>query len=247
MVAGRARVMQALDPRKVRVTYQGKPRWSEIWENNPRFARLEERGDFQELPARNATNNRPYHLAKSDAKWTYNPGFRADRGELYFSAAEKAFGERHRGLVVIEPNIKLKASPNKQWGWERWQRLADLLNAAGIKPTQLVGAPGARVLSGVGTVPTPSFRMACAVIGGARACILPEGGPHHAAAALNVPAVVIFGGFTPVELTGYEGHRNLGVTVADACGMRTPCQHCAAEMARITPEAVLEEFVRILR
>ena len=238
--------MQQTDPRKVKVTYRGQLRWSEIFENNPRIARIEERGDFQELQARGPDNHRPYHTGKTDRRWTYNLAFRADRGELYFSKQEQEFGARHQGLVLIEPNIKPKASPNKQWGWERWQKLADLMRAAGIVPTQFMGAPGARKLERVEVVQSPGFRSACAVLANAKACVLPEGGLHHAAAALGVPGVVIFGGFTPVELTGYSMHRNLGASLGDACGMRTPCKHCADEMARITPEQVLEELKAML-
>jgi ADP-heptose:LPS heptosyltransferase len=246
LVSGRARVMQQTDPRKVRVTHNGQVRWNEVWDHNPRIARPEESGDFQVLQARGSDNHRPYHTGKTAERWTYNLSFRADQGELYFSKQEQEFGARHKGLVLIEPNIKLKASPNKQWGFERWQKLADLMRAAGIVPTQFMGAPGARQLQGVEVVQSPGFRSACAVIANAKACVLPEGGLHHAAAALNVPAVVIFGGFTPVELTGYSMHRNLGASLGDACGMRTPCQHCEAHMAAITPERVLEELKEML-
>jgi ADP-heptose:LPS heptosyltransferase len=246
MASGRARVMQLTDPRKVRVLHNGQVRWNEVWDLNPRIARPEEKGNFQVLEARGKDNLRPYHTNKTDKKWTYNLSFRADRGEIYFSQAELDFGEKHKGLVIIEPNIKLKASPNKQWGWERWQKLADLMRAEGITPTQFLGAPGAKQLNGVAVVQSPGFRYACAVIAKAKACVLPEGGLHHAAAAVNTPAVVIFGGFTPVELTGYEGHKNLGVSLGDACGLRQPCDHCSKEMAKITPEQVLRELKKFL-
>lgn len=247
MCSGKARVMQLNDPRKVRITHNGLVRWHEVWDHNPRIARPEEKGDFQVLQARGPDNHRPYHTKKTDERWTYNLSFRADRGELYFSDAELEFGAKHGDLVIIEPNIKPKASPNKQWGWERWQKLADLMLAEGIFPTQFMGAPGARKLERVEVVQSPGFRSACAVIANAKACVLPEGGLHHAAAAVNTPAVVIFGGFTPVELTGYEGHTNLGASLGDACGMRVPCQHCAREMAGITPEHVLSELKALLQ
>jgi ADP-heptose:LPS heptosyltransferase len=247
MTAGIARVMQLKDPRKVRVTHNGQVRWNEVWDHNPRIARPEERGDFQMLQARNASNQRPYHTNKTAERWTYNLNFRADRGEIYFSKQEQEFGARHKGLVLIEPNIKPKASPNKQWGWARWQKLADLMRESGIVPTQFMGAPGAKQLQRVEVVQSPGFRSACAVIANAKACVLPEGGLHHAAAAVNVPAVVIFGGFTPVELTGYEGHINLGASLGEACGMRTPCKHCEETMSKITPERVMEELSTLLR
>ncbi|MCR4331292.1 MAG: hypothetical protein NUV34_01090 [Sulfuricaulis sp.] len=246
MVSGRARMLQQADPRKCRVTYQGKPRWSPIFDGNPRIAGISERGDFQDLPARGANNMRPYHTAKTAERWHYNLDFRPEVGELYFTDAERAFGARFAGRIIIEPHIKPGASPNKQWGWMRWNKLAWLMQRAGLLVTQL-GPPGTALLEGAEHIPTPSFRLAAAVLAGAQAAVLPEGGAHHAAAALGVPAVVIFGGFTPVELTGYPMHRNLGASLGEACGMRLPCPHCAAKMASITPEQVFDELRAILK
>lgn len=245
MVTGRARVMQQSDPRKVRPMYQGKLRWSPIFDGNPRIARMNEVCDYQELVARGADNLRPYHTAKTPERWRYNLDFRPEAGELYLTYAEKAFGARYPGRLILEPHIKPGASPNKAWGWNRWQRLARLFIAAGMPVTQL-GAPGTRALDGAEFVATDSFRMACAVIARARAVVLQEGGCHHAAAAFGVPGVVIFGGFTPVELTGYAMHRNLGASLGEACGMRTPCPHCAEWMAGITPGRVFDELRGIL-
>jgi ADP-heptose:LPS heptosyltransferase len=248
MVAGRARVMQQTDPRKVRVTYQGVPKWSKwasVWENNPRIARPGEAGDFQNLPAMDMANNRPYHTFKTAQRWGYNLDFRPDVGELYFSDAELAFGAQHAGRIILEPNIKPGASPNKQWGWARWNTLAWLMQHAGLRPTQL-GPPVTALLQGAEQVATQSFRMAAAVVSRARVAVLPDGGTHHGAAACGVRAVVIFGGFTPVELTGYPMHRNLGASLAEACGMRVPCPHCEKAMAAISPEQVFHELGEIL-
>jgi hypothetical protein len=44
-----------------------------------------------------------------------------------------------------------------------------------------------------------------------------EGGMHHAAAAVGVPAVVLFGGFIPPEIMGYKGQISL-TGGATACG-----------------------------
>jgi ADP-heptose:LPS heptosyltransferase len=245
MAAGRARVMQLTDPRKVRVLHNGQVRWNEVWDLNPRIARPEERGNFQVLEARGKDNLRPYHTNKTDKKWTYNLSFRADRGEIYFSQAELDFGEKHKGLVIIEPNIKPKASPNKQWPNEYWVELIGIFKRIGIRATQL-GVVGTRKIVDVDFIETKNFRHACSVIASAKMCVLPEGGLHHAAAAVNTQAVVIFGGFTPVELTGYEGHINLGVSLGDACGMRVPCPHCNNEMRKITPEIVAEKVISLL-
>ncbi len=247
MASGRARVMQQKDPRKVRIMHAAKVPWSEVWENNPRIARPDGKGNYQLLFARSReTNMRPYHTGKTPERWIYNLDFRPDVGEIYFTDAELAFAAPFQGRLILEPSIKSGASPNKQWGNDNWQRLANLFIAAGMQVTQL-GIPGAPVLDGAEFISTPTFRKACAVLAGARGAVLPEGGTHHAAAALDVPAVVLMGGFTPVELTGYAGHTNIGASLGDACGNRQPCAHCAEIMAAITPGQVFDSLRNILR
>ena len=215
-------------------------KWSEVWDNNPRIAGPKEIGDFQIVYGRDpVTNMRPYHTGKTPERWTYNLDFRPDVGEIYFTDAERAFAAPFPGRLILEPSIKSGASPNKQWGFERWQRLASLFIAAGMPVTQL-GIPGAPVLEGAEFISTPTFRKACAVLAGARGAVLPDGGLHHAAAALGVPAVVLMMGFTPIELTGYPGHVNLGASLDEACGMRTPCAHCAKWAESITPGMVFD-------
>ena len=147
--------------------------------------------------------------------------------------------------MPLEPRIKAGASPNKDWGWARWQALVRLRRD--VDWVQL-GPPGTRLLDGARLVATADFRTACALLSGARAAVLPEGGLHHAAAALRVPAVVIFGGMTSPANTGYETHVNLFETMGGAspCGQRLPCDHCARAMAAITPEAVADHLERIL-
>jgi len=246
MDAGLARIAQQSDPRKVRIVHGKKVAWSEVWEHNPRIAKPNEQGRFNIVYGRDpVTNMRGYHTFKTPEQWGYNLDYRPAVGELYFNEAERQFGSHYAGRLIIEPNIKQSGSPNKQWPWHYWQQLADMLNAAGIKPTQL-GQATVKRLEGVDLVVTPRFRDACAVISYAQGVVLHESGLHHAAAALNIKGVVLFGGFTPVELTGYPMHRNLGASLGEACGMRIHCQHCKDWMASITPQAVFDNLMGIL-
>lgn len=219
--------------------------WSEVWENNPRIARPDEQGDFQIIYGRDkVTNMRGYHTGKTDAQWFYNFDFRPQVGEIYLTDEEKAFGAKYSGRIILEPHIKPGASPNKRWPWVNWNKLV-WLAGPNYRFAQM-GSADTSELAGVEFIPTPSFRMAAAVIAGARACVLPEGGLHHVAAALGVSAVVLMGGFTPIELTGYNIHINLGASLGEACGMRQPCEHCKKWMASIKPETVLNELKGIL-
>lgn len=244
MAAGDARRMMRHDPRRVEIVDRGGcRRQNALWHNNPRIARPGEVGNFQRLV--NGPGARPYHTEKQPQRWRFNLNYRATPAEIVFSPAERELGAANAGRLIFEPHVKDKASPNKQWGWVRWSKLCLLARERGHRVTQL-GPAGIPLLDGADQVVTHSFREACAVLATAQAAVLPEGGLHHAAAAVGLPAVVIFGGFTPVEVTGYDGHVNLGAQGEDACGMRIRCTHCESWMARITPEKVLDELEAIL-
>lgn len=245
MVTGRVRVMQETDPRKVFVQYE-KPRWSEMWDYNPRIARPQDKGDFQILIAR--TNGlRPYCAAKSPVRWTWK-NCPPPLGELYLSQQERNFGRSFAdtvsGAIIVEPNKKNSASPNKDWGWHRWVELTRLMTLRGLRPVQ-IGAAHSERLPDVGFIKTDTFRQACAVMRLASAVVLPEGGLHHAAAALGKKSIVIFGGFISPRQTGYDSQVNL-FTASEPCGWRTPCAHCAEAMAKITPDLVMTELEKLL-
>jgi ADP-heptose:LPS heptosyltransferase len=242
MVTAQARRMQRTDPRPVAVrSKKGGARWHPIWDNNPRLARPDSfvsGGDVQWCE--NYPGRRPYlDYKRFDNRnpatpLVFVPSFRVEPGEIYFSAQERELAKHGRGRIIIEPNIKPGASPNKDWSWSRWRRLARELRDL---PLLQLGVPGSRVLEGVQFLSTLNMRTAAAILAGAELVIAPEGGLHHAAAALGVRAVVIFGGFISPATTGYDMHRNL-FTGGQACGMRIPCRHCADAMAKITPAQV---------
>jgi ADP-heptose:LPS heptosyltransferase len=243
MLTGEARVLQMRDPRPIKVDYgRGRFRWHSIWENNPRFARPEEMTHFQSMLAR-PNGYRPYIARKRANKWEWK-NYKPKIGEIYLTEEEKAFGARHSNRIIIEPHIKANASPNKQWGWMRWNKLAYLLQEGGLRVSQ-VGPDDTPILGGAEHIVTTNFRLACAVLAQARAAVLPEGGLHHAAAAVGLRSVVIYGGFISPDQTGYDLHRNL-FAGGTPCGMRARCEHCARSMAAIAPEAVAKELCALL-
>lgn len=240
MAAGQARAKQAADPlgRRVRILDRNKqPRWHPAWEGNTGIVRPGECGDF--LYVLNGPGCRPYIAEKypDRYKWLNSESV---PGRLYFSKAELEYAKPYAPVVVIEPNLKPLASPNKDWGWQRWTAFAEIARRKSIGLVQL-GPAGTKTLPGVGWIETPTMRHACAVLANARAYVGHEGGLHHSAAAVGIPAVVIFGGFISPRQTGYAAHRNL-FTGGKPCGMRVHCEHCARAMAEITPEDVVNEM-----
>lgn len=240
MVTGHVRVLQQTDPRKVRLDF-GRRLWNEVFDHNPRIAKSADK-DVQIYQPR-ANGLRPYAARKTEQRWTWRD-YKPPVGELYFQPDELAFAETHSPDVVIEPNLKGNASPNKDWGLQRWERLVVLLRAAGLRATQL-GPRGTRTVAGADLIETRNFRHACAVLGRARAAVLSEGGLHHGAAVVGVRSVVIYGGYISPRQTGYDLHVNL-FTGGHPCGMRVRCAHCVEAMSRISPEAVMVELRKLL-
>lgn len=220
----------------------GHHRWSEIWNLNPRICQPGEHAQGRASLV-NGPGERPYIEAKTERRWTWRD-FKCPVGEIHFTPVELDFARRHPVELLIEPAIKKKASPNKDWGWGRWLSLAVLLRREGVKLSQ-IGDRRTRWLPGVASIETPTFRHACAVLATARAAVLPEGGLHHAAAAVGVRSVVIYGGYISPRQTGYALHENL-FTGEEPCGMRVLCGHCAKAMAAITPEEVAARVLALL-
>ena len=215
-----------------------------MWDGNPRIARMDEEGDFQEM--RNGSGARPYidHTQTTPERFVYREDYESEPGEIYLTPAEKALAKQTAGAIVLEPNIKSVASPNKQWGLANWQQLAKSLRDL---PLVQLGPPGIwKAGSNVQHIVTLTPRDAAGALSGARAAVLHEGYLHHAAAALGIPAIVIRGGFIGPKVTGYPGQVDFFDGDGLGCGMRQTCAHCRAAMNAIRPETVAEALRAML-
>lgn len=177
-------------------------------------------------------------------RWIWNYKFRVKPGEFFFDAREDVF-EPDDNLILIEPNVPNKpCGPNKQWPVDRWRVLAEKLIADGWTVRQFeYGGPN-RVTPPTSTI--GGFRHAAALLKSARLAILHEGGLHHAAAAVGTPAVVLFGGFVPPSVLGYDTHTNLTGGADVACGSFHRCQHCVDAMNKIEVDEVLVAMQKYL-
>ena len=217
------------------VGFNMRPQWSEVFENNPKIAR-------QRSPTtvilKNGGGCRPYIQEKTPARW-YFKEWAIEPGEIFLSTAEREFAEPFRGKVLIEPTTKISNS-NKEWFWDRWQALVDKTGYDFIQ----AGPVGTHRLRGVANVDT-SFRQAMAVLSACRAYVGPEGALHHAAAALNVPAVVLWSEFIDPRFTGYATQRNIR-HAGEYCGSRLPCEGCKESMRAISVEEVMQNLSEII-
>ncbi|MDP3495665.1 MAG: glycosyltransferase family 9 protein [Hyphomonadaceae bacterium] len=214
----------------------------EIFKRNPNIAAPgdERAGDLRWVNY--YKGNRIYNQQDaSQQRWIWNLDWRPIPGEVFFSTLElQRAGQVGDDFVVIEPNVPWwkSVAPNKDWGKAKYQAVADRLKARGLRVVQFVNPKSNIRLRGVETRLSASFRDGLAMLKRAKLFIGPEGGMHHGAAAVGVPAVVLFGGFIPPSVTGYDDHANL-TGGAEACGRYTPCDHCREAMAAIGVEEVV--------
>lgn len=239
IATGQVKRMYAKRPVPVMVVnHINKPQWNDLFIGNPKISKYAKPG-LQTLV--NSSGHRPYIVSKTDRQWTWRP-FGPEPGEIFFTPAELAFAEPYRGKVMIEPNGKNIGHNNKRWDWSRWQQLVE----RNIAPMVQCASTGGAYLTGVKNVATPSFRQAAAVLSVSRAFVGGEGGLMHAAAAVGVPAVILWSEFIEPSVTGYPMHKNIR-HAGPACGMRVDCQTCRASMEAITVREVAEALQEVLK
>lgn len=211
----------------------------------------------------NHPGNRPYIAWENtkEGKYIWNFNFKPIPGDLYFSEneifqakkivkeAEEFWGEKkmikHKGIIFLESSstkIKNKLFQfkhrNKDWGENNWSSLVKILN----KDYLIVQSmhENSKKLDEVFYCET-NFRIACAVMKFCDLYVGPEGGFGHAAAALRIPAVIIFGGWIHPQVTGYDFHENIYIDIEGSpCGVfGSDCNHCKKCMKKITVEMIV--------
>jgi ADP-heptose:LPS heptosyltransferase len=133
-------------------------------------------------------------------------------------------------------------SPNKNWPESHWEELigrllhwATVIETGTGDPVERPGDRG-RYVSLVGRL---SLEALAAAIAAADLHVGPDSGPMHLAAAFDVPAVVIFGGYIEPSCTSYPGNIDLYSPVPCApCWLTELCPYGHPCLHQITPQQV---------
>jgi ADP-heptose:LPS heptosyltransferase/GT2 family glycosyltransferase len=143
---------------------------------------------------------------------------------LYGVEPAEGLGE----YIVVTPNCNNKlfdlsaTSLNKHWWPDRWYELVEWVkNELGLKVYQLSGGDDELFIPNVDEIIKPSLREAFSIIKGARCLVSIDTMAQHAAAALDTPAVVLFGK-TPVNIYGYQSDKIINLSLD--CPKNHPCQ-----------------------
>ena len=154
--------------------------------------------------------------------------------EIYFSTHEEEAVNRLQeslklttDFVVIEPHSNSQWFGDlREWSFERWERVVEWLRDHNY-PVVQIGEGGRPVLEGaIDVTGRASFREAVLLMKRARLFLGQEGGLMHAANAVNVPSVIVWGGLTLPEFAAYRKHTVLCTRVDCApCGLRGHCPY----------------------
>lgn len=201
---------------------------------------------------RSFEGGRPYiDYGRSRRGQRLHANYRAKAGRIAFTKDER---ERAAELVAgvdpprvfVEPHVKGSFSgDNKRWPWSHWMRVAWALHDAGRSVVQVSAPRFQSTLPHTLRVAVDDVRVALATLEHAAVLVTTDGLLHHAAAALDVPTVVIWGARTDPRILGYPYQVNL-TSGTDWCGSRAPCDHCREAMQRIEPERVLDAVEGLL-
>ncbi|MBS0662241.1 MAG: glycosyltransferase family 9 protein [Verrucomicrobia bacterium] len=169
------------------------------------------------------------------------------RPHLVLQADELAAAAPYRDSLVVQASGLTAAVPmrTKQWPGERMQAVVDHFVQRGMPVVQL-GSAGDPALSGATDLRgKTSLRASAAVLAGARLFVGLVGFPMHLARAVDCPAVIVYGGREPPELTGYSCNLNLTHRPPCApCWQRNRCDYhhaCMTEISAATVIAAVEQ------
>lgn len=171
---------------------------------------------------RQSERNRPQWLRHQIAMISEQLGLTGEielRPEIRLSESEMAKAARYRDHIVVHSSVLGARFPshNKQWPPERMAEVVVKLRKD-HRVVQIGAAsdpvlPGAEDLRGC-----PDLRQVAAVVANSAAFVGMEGFHTHLARAVNCRSVVVYGGYTHPEETGYPCNENLYTEL--------PCSPC---------------------
>lgn len=219
----------------------------DVFKNNPNIARpgAEKQSNIIWFP-HYKKHFTCMHYDGIKRKYIWNYDFRVEPGEIFHDPLGPPPADR---FVVIEPNVAWQraANINKDWGDGKYEKLARALIDAGYLVVQFVHGNSRRKIPGAHRISTTTFHQALGIMSQASLIIAPEGANHHAAAAVNVPAIIVWGGFSPPQTMGYANHIMLTGGATEACGSTAPCPHCRRAFDNISVEEVYQAAIKVMQ
>lgn len=217
MATGDAKEVNIATGRKV-IFGNGQKRFydNDAFKDNPRIAGEKEDGVW--IP--NYPGSRPYIFGEKNGRMIFNDEFTPKVGE-FFGIGKS---DRLAGKILVETRTKKEFVHTVNKAWPYW----DELLASGL--------PIVRVQQ----IETARFRDVLPILKGCSLFVGTDGALHHAAAALGIPAVVIWTGYSSPRHLGYRSQVNIH-DGSEPCGTFSKvCPHCLKKAKSIDPDYVID-------
>jgi hypothetical protein len=225
--------------------------FSEVFENNPNILQPGEPAKslvcVPDYPGHRPSIRYPECAVSNGriTRFSFEPGFSAPTGDIFFSIAEKAAAaaiaaQLPPSFYVIEPHIAQKDWDNRKgYPGEKWDQVIEALTSKGYELVQFSSPASDKVHH----APTPTFRHALGLLACSSGFLGTDGGLHHGAAALGVPATVLWGHFSSPTTFGYPDQHNLRKAEGPGCGTTyATCEECEGSLGRIEVDEVVAAF-----
>lgn len=168
----------------------------------------------------NYPGRRPYIKSEKNGRMIFMDSFRPEPGELF--GLKKS--DVAKGKILVETRTKKDFTHTVNKSFRYW----DVLLKTDLPFIK------------VEDVETKDFRDALEILNGATLFVGTDGALHHAAAALNVPAVVIWSGYSSPRHLGYERQVNIH-DGSEPCGTYARvCPHCKKKGEQIDVDLVIK-------
>ena len=192
---------------------------------------------------------RPIHLVEVNTlHFKINLNFDSISNEIYFSQKEILTYSQKFNLPnsysVIQPNSKTTYTPNKGWGFEKYQKVVSHFND--ILWIQL-GTTGDLILNDViNYVGETSLRELAFIIKNAEFIIADEGLLNHVASAVKTKSFVLQSGFSNTDISKYTDTIHIVNNPQVSC---SPCwitSKCPKKIKYCTEQILVNEVINEL-
>jgi len=234
--------------------------WQQIFHNNPDFAAAFPFGNRSARRAFSVNYEDPWPPQRQNVLRIICQRLGLDDPEIrtyYYPTRDERMKARSirppssRPLLVVHPFSGFFAARSKQWDFRHWKQFLELLPpeietirfGGEDEPATPTDRPNHREMVGL------DLRIVAALLQTADAFVGQESGLAHLATSLGVPSVVIFTGFVPPDVFGYEQNINLAPDLPYApCWQKDGCPPCKAEICTraVKPETVCEKTLELL-
>jgi len=192
----------------------------------------------------------PLHLVEANTlHFKINLNFDSIVNEIYFSQKEIiAFTEKFNlpnSYSVIQPNSKTSYTPNKQWGFQKYQKIITQLK--NFKWIQL-GVTGDLLLNDVENyIGKTSLRELAFIIKNAEFIVSNEGLLNHIASAVKTKSYVVFSGFHNIDIANYNETISIVNTPQVNCAPCWITSNCPKKIKYCTEQISIEQVINKIK